>query len=508
MAFVQIAISLVVGVIAFCHFYWLHHKKKNRSVEFVPGDIPIIGHAKMLADRKYFRKMKPTWMKQYNKTVGFYLMSHRLVYTSDLSIIEGLLASSKPALMKKGYFYKGLEKFLGFGLVTSTGDLWKKRRRMITPTFHFDILKEFSLVMDKRSKEFADTIQTYCDKGETFDIQATAKSFAISVICESAMGITLSISEISNGELKALYENALSLSFKRFLNPIYASSDFIYSLSKNGSRFFMLHAKLRDLVKQIIEERITYRIEERNRKEKDSENPVKDQDKEHSSNFSKRRIFIDVLLDSYEKKEITIEGIIDEVTTFVNAGYETVAMTLAWCLYSLGRNQAKQEKLHVMIAPLGNEASSEEFKNVKYLDWVIKETLRLHPTIPRFSRMIEDGTEIAGRVFPACTLIVDNQPINHDPEIWSDPHAFIPERFERFDETRGKESSFHFTPFSAGPRNCIGQKFATLELRSVLVHLVRKFRFVSSQGESELNETFDGININEGGLILKAEHRD
>ena len=197
MAFVPIAISLVLGVIAVCHFYWTFHKKKNRSVEFVPGDLPIIGHSKLLADRKYFRKMKPTWMKQYNKTVGFYLMTHRLVYTSDLSIIEGLLASNRAALMKKGIFYRGLEKFLGFGLVTSTGDLWKKRRRMITPTFHFDILKEFALVMDKRSEEFTGTIQTYCENGENFDIQAIAKSFSLSVICESAMGITLSINDFA-----------------------------------------------------------------------------------------------------------------------------------------------------------------------------------------------------------------------------------------------------------------------------------------------------------------------
>ena len=126
--------------------------------------------------------------------------------------------------------------------------------------------------------------------------------------------------------------------------------------------------------------------------------------------------FIDSLLDAYKKIDIDEEEIFNEVNTFVNAGYETTSTALAWCLYCLARNTEAQEKLYKEICDFKkkktNDTSSTslqmmDFKEMPYLDLVIKESLRLHPPIPRFGRQVKDGTLLCGKEFPECSVIVD-----------------------------------------------------------------------------------------------------
>ena len=149
----------------------------------------------------------------------------------------------------------------------------------------------------------------------------------------------------------------------------------------------------------------------------------------------------------------------------------------------------------------------EDFKALPYLDLVTKESMRLHPAVPRFGRRIPDATVLGGKVFPYCTLVIDVIQMNRNPEVWEDPLTFIPERFESFEE-KGKRNPYLYIPFSAGPRNCIGQKFALSELKAALFHLVKHFELISLQEESELKETMDLIHGCENGPMLKAIPRN
>ena len=224
---------------------------------------------------------------------------------------------------------------------------------------------------------------------------------------------------------------------------------------------------------------------------------------------TKRRIFIDTLLDSYEKGEIDIDDILDEVNTFVFAGYETTSTALAWTLYCLGKSKRIQDKLYKEIIGFKKSGNlqMEDFKEMQYLDLVVKESLRLYPPVTRFGRSIRNGTELAGKEFPECALVIDILGMNGNPDIWEDPLTFHPERFED-SEGKGKRNPFVFIPFSAGPRNCIGQKFALSELKAALFHLVKHFELISLQEESELKETMDLIHGCENGPMLKAIPRN
>jgi len=314
----------------------------------------------------------------------------------------------------------------------------------------------------------------------------------MAVICETSMGQRLSLRGENGSDFKALYENATNLMVKRFFRP-WLFNDFIYSLSKDGKLFLKQRNALRSWVKNIIEDRIEFH------KNKGVTNDLK----------ATRKIFIDVLLDSFARGEIDIEGIVDEVTTLVFAGYESTSSTFAFVLYCLGRNPKCQEKLLKEISSFSKTENFElnDLKKLNYLDQVIKETLRLHAILNGIGREVKEGTVLGGKVFPECALAIDVRALNHFEKNWENPLTFIPERFEDF-ESRQKEKAFKFIPFSAGPRNCIGQRFAMMELRIALFQIVKRFEIISLQKESEIKQTFTAINTSTNGLMIKVTLRE
>ena len=479
-----VIVSAIIGGFSILLLLWYRLKWSRRGeVRYLPNDIPILGHLRMLQDRDWFNSQREKWFQENNDTFGMYFLLNRIIITRDVAVCEDLLSNQR--LVQKSRFYWPLIKFLGNGLVTSTGDLWKKRRRMITPAFHFNILNDFLSIMENRTKELVEILKKYHAKGESFDAFQVTKPFSLSIICETSMGVDLPIDETDGSQFKEWYENVVSVLFQRQLNPV-LRSDWIYSWTKNGKVYYKAYNQIRQFVNEVIEKRLEFR-------------------KSPQAFASKRRIFIDTLLDAYESKEIDVDGILNEVTTFVNAGYETTATSLAWALYCIGRDKRVQEKLYKEVSSFNKDGALalEDLKELKYLDLVVKESLRLHPAIPRIARKIDDGTVLGGITLPSCSFVVDILLMNRNPKTWESPLLFLPERFDNF-EKETKKSAFMYIPFSAGPRNCIGQRFAVSELKSALYHLVRCFEISSLQKEDELEETFDLTHGCKNGLILTA----
>ncbi|XP_066932626.1 cytochrome P450 4c21-like [Clytia hemisphaerica] len=489
--FLTIFGTICVAILSYILFQWLHFQWTDKSwLYYAPRCKPFFGHILSLHDRKWFHQEKPNWYRNGNGTFVTQMFSKRIIITIDVTIWEALLSSQK--YLDKGQGYWIFKKFLGNGLVTSSGDVWKKHRRMITPAFHFEILNEFVSIMENRTLELIEMLKKFHEKDESFNAFDITKPFSLSIICETSMGIDLTIDETNAGRFKAMFESLVQILFKRLLNPLY-KNDWLYSQTKNGKSYYSTLTQLRGFVKEILEKRIEVR---------------RNLDKAEEMKHTKRRIFIDTLLDSYEKGDIDLDGILDEVNTFVFAGYETTSTALAWTLYCLGRNQRIQDKLYKEIISFkkSGDLQIEDFKEMPYLDMVVKESLRLHPPVVRFGRQIKNGTILAGREFPDCGLVVDIPGMNRNPEVWENPLTFNPERFEDF-ELKGKRNPFLFVPFSAGPRNCIGQKFALSELKAAVFHLVKHLELISLQDESELIETMDLTHGCENGPMMKVKPR-
>ena len=221
-----------------------------------------------------------------------------------------------------------------------------------------------------------------------------------------------------------------------------------------------------------------------------------------------------MLLDLYEKDKIDIDGIREEVDTFMFEGHDTTAAGLSWTLYMLGLNPEIQKKLHNEIDQAnvddddddGDTNVVEKIKGLKYLEYVMKEGLRLHPPVAAFGRTLEKDEVIKGVSIPKGTdVVIDVLALHTDPLHWDDPLKFNPDRFS--EEKFAKRNAYCYVPFSAGPRNCIGQKFAMLEEKVLLYHIMLNFEIEATQKESDILGSFELIHKSSNGLLIKLKSR-
>ena len=114
--------------------------------------------------------------------------------------------------------------------------------------------------------------------------------------------------------------------------------------------------------------------------------------------------------------------------------------------------------------------------DMKYMDMVIDETLRMYPPAPRLDRVASEDYEYEGiKIKKGQVVAVQIYALHHNPEIYPNPEEFIPERFS--DENKKSRESVAYLPFGAGPRNCIGMRFAIIEIKLLLTSILSKYRF-------------------------------
>ena len=193
--------------------------------------------------------------------------------------------------------------------------------------------------------------------------------------------------------------------------------------------------------------------------------------------------FLDILLlarDS-EGNALSEQEVLDEVETFMFEGHDTTASAISWCLYNLARfphiqARARREVDEVLGPDAQAHVQWEDFNRLPYLTQCIKESMRLHPPVPIVTRKLEKPLTIDGRTAPPGMVVdIAIWNIHHNPQVWPDPLKYDPDRFT---PDKVKEMDPHaFLPFSAGPRNCIGQNFAMHEIKTVVARVLHRFVF-------------------------------
>lgn len=171
-----------------------------------------------------------------------------------------------------------------------------------------------------------------------------------------------------------------------------------------------------------------------------------------------------------------------------------------------------QEKLHeeidrVFRGDTTRPCTMEDLEEMEYLECVIKEALRLCPSVPFIGREVqEDFTHVDGtKVYRGTTAAVFIYFLHRDPKQFPDPERFDPDRF--LPENSKGRSPYAYVPFSAGSRNCIGQRFAQLEEKAILSWLLRRFRLKTNQSVEELHVSFQLILRSENPVLVQLEPR-
>ncbi|XP_058979471.1 cytochrome P450 4e2-like [Musca domestica] len=395
------------------------------------------------------------------------------IVITDNKDIEYILCSN--SLTEKSDMYDVLQIWLGEGLVNSNGSKWHQRRKMITPSFHFKILQDFHVVMNSNAGKFVEKLRARAEGGRIFDFQKMVHNLTLDIMCETAMGVPINAMDNPNSEfvkaLDLIAENCLL----RMFNPIKRNLD-IYRFFPECKRLYRALDVFKDFIYNIIEKRMKMRLAENS--QLDSAIPSDDSAKP-------RHAFLDTMLSAtIEGRSLTREEIYEEVSTFMFAGQDTTSSALSFAVLLLSRHLEVQKKVYeeqqlIIGDDLKRDATFQELSEMKYLDMVLKETLRIYPSVPLVARAVKEDIEINNKFIPkGTTLLLFLMSLGYNEDNFPDPYRFDPERFSGLREDQSTYNPFECVPFSAGPRNCVGQKYAILEFKTVISKIIRKFEIL------------------------------
>jgi len=401
-------------------------------------------------------------------------------YTPMLALADAdafrtvMSTNNTPKGMIMRFFERGLSLidpiasgWLGTGLLTANGALWKARRDLITPTFHFQILQNYMSIFQSRTKILISRFDKLAKEGgseKSHDVFPYCTDCTLDIIGACAFGLDLGCqTQPEPSHYVSAIREITELVWKRIFHPLHQSPLF-FAISSAGMKWRRLIKTVHQLPDRLIKERRAYI-------------------QEHGAEIDARRRldFLDMLLTvtDEEGNGLSELAIRNEVDTFLFEGHDTTASALGWTLYCLAANPEYQKRARMEvddILSVGHEEPTyDEAKNkFEFLEACIKESLRLYPPVPFIVRNNETPLELCGHIIPAGTeVVLMIYAIQRSAQYWKDPDTFNPDRFA----TDGIKHPFAYTPFSAGHRSCVGQVFAMLEEKTILSMLLRNFEF-------------------------------
>jgi cytochrome P450 len=201
------------------------------------------------------------------------------------------------------------------------------------------------------------------------------------------------------------------------------------------------------------------------------------------------------------------ERLIDNLLTFYLAGHETTARALAWTLYLLSRSPEWSAALEEEVARVagGEPVAAAHIERLVLVQQVLKESMRLFPPVPMMSRQAVADTVLGAHAIRAgSSVIIPIYAIQRHAARWEDPHAFDPARFSP--DREAALGRYHYLPFGAGPRICIGMAFAMIEATAILATLLQQARFSPAPGP-EPEPVARVTLVPSGGLPLRVSFK-
>ncbi|XP_066292794.1 cytochrome P450 4F6-like [Branchiostoma lanceolatum] len=374
----------------------------------------------------------------------------------------------------------------------SDGDTWKVRRRLLTPAFHFDILKQYVSVYNREATEMISKLLETTKRGQIFEMFQEASMCTLETILQCAFSGGQMSDETKNEYVEAIRKLEI-LFIEMVFNPIFIVAPSAYKRLPRGREYTRLCKFVHNTSELIIAKR--------------RQQLMRDGRPQQTTG---RLDFLDLLLSArYEDGTgLTDLEIREEVDTFMFAGHDTTASSLSWTLYSLAQHPHHQDKVREEVNYLlsGREDDTiqwEDLQKLPYLTMCLKEAMRLHSPLALIERKMLEDTVIDGVTVPkGYDVAIHLYGLHHNPAVWGPDHMeFDPSRFR---PERMKDRDSHaFLPFSAGQRNCIGQNFAMNEVKVLLARLIYKFVFEVDPTRPAKKEVLIIMNTKDG-MWMKA----
>ncbi|NXI99984.1 CP4B1 protein, partial [Psophia crepitans] len=457
---------VVLGVISVllkvARFYW-ERKKLIKAVEAFPGPPKhwLYGHNHLLPSHKILNQLV-SWGEEYPyafpRWFGPVLPSLIIHHPEYAKSILGR-TDRKPSMP-----YKFLVPWIGQGLLILDGTKWFQHRKLITPAFHYDVLKSYVSLMSDSVKVMLDKWEKRNPERKSVELFQDVSLMTLDSIMKCAFSCNSNCQTQSNSDsyIRAVYELSY-LTSKRA--RAFSYKDIFYDLTHEGREFQNACKLAHAHTDKVIKERKMVLSSE---KELD-----KIQKKKHLD-------FLDILLCTKDANGagLSDEDLHAEVDTFMFEGHDTTASGISWLLYCLSLYPEYQQTCREEIQEILGDRDTIEWDDLgkmTYTTMCIKESLRLFPPVPFVSRYLSKPITFPdGRSLPAdCQVGLNIFAIHRNRDVWEDPEVYDPLRFSP--ENSAQRHSHAFLPFSAGSRNCIGQQFAVNEMKVALALTLLRF---------------------------------
>ncbi|GAB1862297.1 Cytochrome P450 4C1 [Camponotus japonicus] len=457
---------------------YVHYGRHGRLINLLPGPtgIPIVGNAYMLYNTPdMLWKLLCTLTDKYYpilKIWAFFIPVVSIRHPDDLEII---LSSVK--YIKKSIVYDVFHPWLNTGLLTSGGAKWQLRRKILTPAFHFNILKHFVDILLEEGHQMTKILQ---NAGGTVvkDLLPFLSEHTLNAICETAMGTSLQDFGILQQQYREAIHQISELIVYRLMRQ-WLHHDFIFGLFPQGRRQKKILKILHGFTEKIIAERKLYHERTNDRYLHSFENNAPEINDDARSDIRKKQLaMLDLLIAASRKNLLTDLDIREEVDTFMFEGHDTIAIAICFALSLLAEHKDIQDRVRTEVDAVmrenGEKLTMKSLHDLPYLDRCLKEALRLYPSVYFISRYNTEDVQLRSYLIPAGTFIHLNiYGVHRDPNFWPNPDIFDPDRF--LPDRIQNRHFYSYLPFSAGPRNCIGQRFALLEMKAMIAPLIHNF---------------------------------
>jgi cytochrome P450 len=362
-----------------------------------------------------------------------------------------------PKGYEKSPNYQGLKILLGQGLLTAEGDFWRKQRRMAQPAFHRERLAGFVATMAACTRDGIERWRREAD-GAALDVHREMMRLTFRIVGRTLLSVEL------DGEAKAVGE-ALDVALRW-------ANDYVESIVRvppwiptpRNLAFRRAQRTLDELVLRIVAER-------RAAHERGEEVPGD---------------LLQMLLEARDEdtgRGMSDEQLKHELLTLVLAGHETTANALSFALWLLARHPDARARLEREVDEVlaGRPPALADLPRLAWTTQVIEESMRLYPPAWVYERVALVDDVVGGFHVPRGTIVgVAPWVMHRNPTLFPDPERFDPERMGK---DRAKERPKHaYLPFGGGPRTCIGNAFAMMEMQIVLAMLAQAYRFEEQPG--------------------------
>ncbi|XP_003228211.1 cytochrome P450 3A9 [Anolis carolinensis] len=467
----------------------------------IPGPRPWPFLGTLLQYRKGFVKFDSWCFQKYGRIWGIYDGRQPVMAILDPAII-------KTVLVKECYTtFTNRRNFGATGVLKSAISLaedehWKRVRTVLSPTFTSGKLKEMFPIIKHYGEALMRNVQKKVDMDEPLVVKDVFGAYAMDVVTSTSFGVN--IDSMNNPKDPFVKEIQKLTKFRSFDPRIILLFTFpILRTVFEALNIQIFSAEAVDFFTRSFAKMKAGRAGETKEGRVDFLQLMIDS---QTSNGHHQSNGID-----HTYKGLTDDEILAQAFIFVFAGYEPTSNSLGYMAYMLATHPDVQQKLQDEIdSVLPNKAplTYDAIMQLEYLDMVLNETQRLYPLGGRIERVCKKDVEINGVTIPkGVVVMIPPYNLHRDQEYWPEPEEFRPERFSK--ENKESVDPYTYLPFGAGPRNCIGMRFALVTMKVAITILLQHFSFrVCKETPIPLELSSQAFLVPEKPIVLKLVRRN